>query len=185
MSARNCTIAGSDARWCIECWQPIKQRLITLGYEVGQRLPELNTGGCGLFAGLVGQRLEKLGYRVRVLISGADSRANARAIPSLNTIEKRVGQTSSTDMWRLQGMSYISHVLLKLYGEVFDSTGFAPIGVSDPMFLNAYYRGSVSVEAMMGLAAETAAWHPNFDHRKGIPVIKALIDKYLPLEETA
>lgn len=158
----------------------ILRKLIKLGEDIDEMIPELNHGGCSLYAALLASRLEELNLQVRALvIADLDYLQGKYNLCDLYDATK----PHNAAQWR-DIVPFISHVLIKLdidgIGYVHDSELTLPHhkfmeehswGV-DPL------PGDISVSVLRALASATG-WNTCFNRRKYFPLIEYIIEKHL------
>jgi hypothetical protein len=159
------------------------ETLNTLGHRIKLWYPEINEGGCCVYASIIGEELLARGIETRIVVAGSDgSKTN------LNRIRRKVGNTKQKSAWHDVGI-YFTHVGVefKLGGKwfIYDCDGVNPRGLMlglfrTPMKLGNFklHPGFISVADATALAAEPEGWNYCFD-RKSIPSMKKRVKKFL------
>jgi hypothetical protein len=148
------------------------KRLNGLGRRVLNLSPDINAGGCCVFAALVGARLEKIGKEVAIKVGSG----NGRSRP-LDYYRQQVGSNRPTE-WNDVGL-YFGHIVVEFFHDDdlyhYDATGmhFADGRTYDGGYPIA--EGSLTVAEAAEMAADPGGWNTNFD-RDDIPDIERLID---------
>ena len=150
------------------------EALNTLGQRINKSYPNINNGGCCVYAAAVGEELLKRGVNVRTVVANSyDASLN------INKARKGVNNTNQKDEWNQAGV-YFNHVGVefKLGGKwfLYDSDGVNPRGKK----LGSYkvHPGFLSVEEAKALAAEAKGWNDSFN-RRSIPALKKHIKNFL------
>jgi hypothetical protein len=158
----------------------IKQ-LKTLGKQTLDIIPEINSGGCCVFAAVVARRLDNLGIEVKVVTVDLEDECSGPF--DIDQVRKNVlivapkGKVNTKEQWQRQGLSFF-HV-----GVVFKWRGrwysYDTSKVSrDPTTLGRWSypvaRGSLTIEEAEAFAAKEDGWNPCFD-RDDIPTVHELV----------
>lgn len=149
------------------------EQLRLLGDDTESKCPDLNYGGCGVYAALVGRRLIELGVRsVRSRVSGF----NWWGQP----MPRNLGQS-----WMDESFS-LTHVALTFAWDgtlwTHDSQRTMP-GLPKKLMGAPVYEGALTIGKTIRLA-NTGHWNEQFDRPSGISLIKHNIERYLKHEYT-
>jgi hypothetical protein len=148
------------------------KRLNGLSNRVLNLSPYINSGGCCVFAALVGARLEKIGKEVAIKVGSGDGRAQP-----LDYYRKQVSSNRPTE-WNNAGL-YFGHIVVEFFHDDdlyhYDATGmhFADGKTYDGSYPIA--DGSLTVAEAAEMASDPRGWNYAFD-RKDIPDIERLIN---------
>ena len=148
----------------------LARALTTLGHKVERKHPDINWGGCGVFAALVAKRLKKhFDVKIRV---GNDITPEV----AIDDIRTRV-ESNTVDEWNCEDM-WFSHVVIEFQwkGKTYhyDTTGLHE--ASDTTYMGGYpiVEGHLTVREMTELA-RSKGWNTSFD-RDSIPEIRKTIN---------
>ncbi len=151
------------------------EKLNLLGKAVHKNSPNINFGGCCVFAAAVALELEKHGVKARGII--ASHNATYHEIP-LGRIRPKVKNNSIYE-WRDNGV-YFGHVGVeftyrgKLYH--YDTEGVHPKAAT--LDNTPIYKGRMKPEEMDAIASSPEGWNTTFPRRQ-IPSVKRLIKEHL------
>ena len=149
------------------------ESLNTLGQRINRRYPEINKGGCCVYASLIGEELRKRGIEVRIIVAAWGANKN------LDKVRPRLMKTDRKVEWNDNDV-YFNHVGVEFRhkGKTFhyDSDGVNPKSKK----LKSYdvYPGRLSVDEAKLLAAEPEGWNDSFGRSK-IPSLKRHVRSYL------
>jgi hypothetical protein len=143
--------------------KPIQERLKYALDLINNNYPTINSGGCGVFAVMIHDQLEKMGIKSEFHMLCRDSETAERVMEVTDNLEFR---------WMNWG-----HVIVSVGEYYIDSTGIYP---SYDEYLNANYQwvewdyeyisGHLNKD-LIRLHADSTHWNPTFD-RELIPTIK-------------
>lgn len=149
--------------------------LNSLGQRINRWYPNINYGGCCVYAAILGSELEKRNIPVRVIVAAYAARNGTDIAKIANNIADR----SKKQTWNENGV-FFNHVGLEIKigkkWHYYDSDGCEKRGSEFRNF--PVYRGRISVEDAKKLASDTDGWNPDFDRAK-IPSIKRHVKKFL------
>lgn len=151
------------------------EKLNQLGKAVYRASPNINYGGCCVFAAAVALELERRGFRARGIVASHNARGHKTP---LGRIRPKVKKNSIYE-WRDNGI-YFGHVGVeftykgRLYH--YDSHGVHPKETSlDGMPI---YKGRMKPEEMKAIADSPEGWNSSFP-RRDIPTVRRLVTMYL------
>ena len=154
-----------------------------MGLSIRETIPTLNSGGCAVYAALVGSRLEELGYVVRGVVSDYEEQRNNLS-DLFNSFRPR-----NTQQWRY--LSHYAHVLLTI--EIDDITylhdsdhtiAYNNIRTTDenikiePTCHGRLMDGDIPMYALRSLAS-AKVWNSLFPRKESFPIIERLIEDHL------
>jgi hypothetical protein len=155
------------------------RHLEEFGNRVEALYPDINRGGCCVFASLVGQHLEHF-FPTRVRVG--DNMYNE----DINAVRPNIKQNTVKE-WNANGV-YFGHVILELDVDGksihFDTTGIIDAGPT--MTLNCFdiMPGHLSVQEATELAAHQDGWNKSFN-RRHIRTIKGMVTKFFKKHNSA
>lgn len=150
-----------------------------LGAHVEGLLPDVNSGGCCVYAAYVARRLHRLGVPAWGVVSNRDiDPGNA----DLNAIRRKRKPRNVRD-WNNSGVIF-SHVLVQFVegGQIWThDTGTTTDRVleRDPTLNRPMMAGYLTVSELSALSSNQDGWNDMFDRDEGIPVIRAAVREYL------
>ena len=152
----------------------ITETLEKVGKDVHRRWPNINNGGCCVFASIVGTELKNMGIPVKGIVSSHSS-GNI----SLAAVRRRLERHANIWQWS-DNCVWFNHVGLefKLDGEKYhyDTSGvWKPNRYLDGMPL---YRGHMRIEELRVLSLSDDGWNPRFN-RQHIPKIEQYVKRAL------
>ena len=149
------------------------ESLNTLGQRINRWYPEINEGGCCVYASLIGEELRKRGIEVRIIVAAWGANKN------LDKVRPRLMKTDRKVEWNDNDV-YFNHVGVEFRhkGKTFhyDSNGVNP--KSKKLKSYVVYPGRLSVDEAKLLAAEPEGWNDSFGRSK-IPSLKRHVRSYL------
>jgi len=149
------------------------ESLDTLGKRINRWYPEINSGGCCVYASLIGEELRKRGIETRVIVAAWGARAN------LDKVRTKLNNNNQKSEWNNNDV-YFNHVGVefKHNGKTFhyDSDGVKP--KSKMLKTWTIYPGRLSVDEAKVLADEPEGWNDSFERSK-IPSLKRHVRSYL------
>jgi len=151
----------------------LHETLNTLGQRINRYYPEINHGGCCVYASLIGEELRKRGIESRVIVAAWGATTNIDKVrPQLMNTDRKV-EWNDNDV-------YFNHVGVefKYKGKTFhyDSDGVKP--KSKKLKSYVIYPGRLSVDEAKLLADEPEGWNESFERSK-IPALKRHVRSYL------
>lgn len=151
------------------------EQLRVLGTETENAIPELNSGGCCVYAAAVAKRLQRLGVPVWGVASDQYRRANVN-VARLRNKPKTMSE------WNSAGVGF-NHVLIQFVhdGKIWTHDSGTTTDdklSSDPNFGYPLSEGNLTVGELTALAASDG-WSHWFDRESGVPVIHNNIAKHL------
>jgi hypothetical protein len=158
----------------------VVKRLRRVGKKCGNELPYLNSGGCGIYAIKIANKLKSLGLNARCRVLDYE-------IPDGVTIENaRALNPRNGQEWERALGERLSHVLVEFDDgrnvwthdsnyTVKGSVDEWNIGISHLLAV----EGCLTVEETQLLVDDASFWNDAFDRRTGIPVIDKNIQEGL------
>ena len=150
---------------------------ILLACSIANEIPNINQGGCCVFAALLGQQLERMGIAAWGVAAANEAWADAASDPE--DVRPQLHNPFSITEWSAHGTAFY-HVLLrfKLDGKLYqcDSTGITPALRKLRGRPYVVKRGSFSVPELVAFANDAGYWNEAFSRKRGIPLIKLAID---------
>lgn len=144
--------------------------VLILNREIKKEIPNINSGGCGVFTLLMYKQLEKLGYKPNIAImtsfweSNIDSKKEV-----LNNIMNR--QRTSNEI--REGTSF-SHCCIEVGGLLFDGIN---VGQSLKEKWKRYpITGNYTVEELE-LSLKVGSWNDTYSRREKNPTLRKVIRK--------
>lgn len=157
----------------------LERKLHQIGRDIRahRHLKQINSGGCGAFAAIVGNRLLEYGIVPEVVISSG--MGNCHDDASIDEVRRQRCETVSE--WEMHGI-YFGHVGLRLHVQgivrTYDCDGLV-IGAdrlgSDR---SPVYKGALTVAEITEIAQRPEGWNVSFD-RTTIPEIQQIVDHYI------
>lgn len=151
----------------------LNETLDALGRRINRWYPEINEGGCCVYASLIGEELRKRGIEVRIIVAAWGANKN------LDKVRTKLNNANRKVEWNDNDV-YFNHVGVefKYKGRTYhyDSDGVKPKSKKLKSFM--VYPGRLSVDEATLLAAEPEGWNDSFERRK-IPTLKRHIRSYL------
>lgn len=145
--------------------------LNSLGMDVNCKFKQINYGGCGVYAALVGKALQDMNVKVKVLLAGAWHGCDSH-VDEARKFVKNVGRKRQ---WCDNGVSF-GHVGLEFYWKGrkyhYDSNGcHKPEKSLDGCLI---YKGRLTVEECIAVAREREGWNESFN-RRGLPTLRKMV----------
>ena len=149
------------------------ETLNKLGNRINRWYPDVNHGGCCVYASIVGEELRERGIEVRVIVAAWEAKKNIdKARKSVNNIHQK-------NEWNAEDI-YFNHVGIefKYKGRTYhyDTDGVNPKSKMLGDFN--VYPGRLSVDEAKVLADEREGWNDSFN-RRSIPKLRKHIRSYL------
>ena len=158
----------------------LEQKLNRLGKEVYERYPDINNGGCCVYAAMIVAELKKLNIPAKGIIAShsaaySDGIDKVRPLIENNTIYE----------WRANGVCF-SHVGVEftLNGKKkhYDTAGVhKACSKLDGMPI---YKGRMEYAELRALAAKKHGWNTCFN-RKHIPAVRRLVKSFFEVDTPA
>lgn len=144
-----------------------------LGDRINRWYPEINRGGCCVYAAMIGKELRARDIEVRVIVAADGASKNLDKVRPKVCNNWRKAEWNENDVW----FNHVG-VEFKHKGRIFhyDSNGVNPRG----KILDGYkiYPGRLSVDEAQLLADEPEGWNTRFNRSK-IPNLKRHVRSYL------
>lgn len=158
------------------------RKLRLLQCKVTNDHPNLNYGGCGIFAYLVGEKLQALGLEVDIV---TPLYGGSYGIPAVE-VRKNVSNVKNCEEWDNNGLSR-NHLAIRFKtssGQVYtydSDTLFRGSGVfGDNLYKTDRRFGSgLTVEETKAICKRQKGWNRTFD-RKQVPQLKSTINSFFP-----
>lgn len=149
------------------------QILNTLGDRINRWYPDINAGGCCVYASLVGEELRKRGIKTRIIVANDVPRGN------IDKIRQTIKNINSKSDWNDKDV-YFQHVGVEFVynNETFHYDSNGVNGKGKHLGEWKIYPGRFSVDEAKALADEAKGWCSSFNRRK-IPSLKRHVQKYL------
>jgi hypothetical protein len=165
----------------------IVAKLNKLGNDVMERYPNINYGGCCVYAAMITAALKKHGIEAKGIVAsyGAGKpKWMSKDIATINKARKNI-QKNTIHEWQMNGISF-AHVGVefKIDGKKkhYDSEGVRPASkVLDKMPI---YAGRMEYIELRALAGKKDGWNTSFN-RKDIPALRKLVKARLAIDNTA
>jgi len=93
--------------------------------KINSTINNINAGGCGVFASILGERLEKLGFKPKYVL------LTSKSYNKVNYGRKYIKDNKDVKIWELDEYITASHVVVSLSGYYIDSSGCHKIGKED------------------------------------------------------
>lgn len=155
------------------------QRLRNLGAAAERALPNLNRGGCGVYAAAVALRLEELGIPSECVVPAWNVSSVAEARGNLN----HNGGVNTARDWAEAGVCWY-HVGVRFkhggrwYTHDSQATRQGRVAVGDDLAFDATPDGLTPHE-MWGAAQSQDGWNATFNRKRGIPEVQRLVWEFL------
>ncbi len=148
------------------------EQLKELGRHVAIDYPTINTGGCCVYASIVGNLLLRNGFNARVFVTSSE-KAN------IDKAREAIGNIRCAEEWNENGV-YFEHVGVELIVDscVYHADAGTVCKAANKFSGMSVLPGRLSVREATWLASDVAAWNPMF-RRKDIPAIRKLAKYYL------
>jgi len=145
----------------------LNKALKTLGKNVAHRWPNINNGGCGVFAGYVGRELIRLGVETRIIV--ASGSVDDMTEEEFDNIQNSLAFRANIEEWNSNGV-YFSHIGVEFYYNKklwhYDTNGVHK--ACDELDGMPLYPGRLSVGEAIHIAEDSTGWNCMFD-RSEIP----------------
>lgn len=144
--------------------------LNNLGFSVKQNYRRINCGGCGVYAALIVEQLQKLGIRSSGIVAAYNTK-NVSLAKARDNIKNKADQRE----WDKNGIAFY-HVGVEFFLDGkryhYDTSGVHPAAKElDNMSI---YRGRMRLEDLKAIAGTERGWNKTFD-RKDIPAIRKMV----------
>ena len=151
--------------------------LASISDEVEDTVESVNCGGCGVFAGIIGQHLERIG-----LVCDVATQLRYQAQPAKAVRKKIDPLTATARVWFDNGLSGAHLVLrFKIGNEV---CLYDALGVDNRELFNRWglsrndFGLGLTVQETVVMSSKSVGWNSSFD-RDQIPIIQEIADTYL------
>jgi hypothetical protein len=153
------------------------QALAAISDEVENNIAEVNAGGCGVFAGIIGQHLERIG-----LVCDVATQIHEWGKPA-KAVRKTLDTSNATaQMWWDNGLDGAHLVLrFKIGNEVhmYDALGVNNSEIFERWLLSRNDFGlGLTVQETVIMSSKKRGWNSRFD-RSQIPAIQEIADTHL------
>lgn len=142
--------------------------VLSLTQEIKEKIPNINQGGCGVFAFLVTQELQSRGYNpeIVILVNRLERRVDKKK-EVLNNIfnGNKVARGEKVD-------TSFAHCYLNVGGLVFDGTS---IGIKLKDRWSCYATDGTYTLEELKLALKVGGWNPTYSRRRQTPILLSLI----------
>lgn len=157
----------------------LEQRLRDFTSAFFTENPDINYGGCGVFAAEMGKDLQALGYNTQCTVFTTSlSPTQARKF-DLNALRASLIHTDLVEDWEENGINFY-HIMLEVEGKgehfLVDAEDIYPPDKSE-YFGAARLGGNIPVDIMEKLANDDSAWNPTFP-RRTIPKVRRSIQSF-------
>lgn len=148
---------------------PLYKLIESLNEDLSNKIPELNAGGCGVFASLMYKKLKSLGYEPKIVILDCTT----YELEHKKNILNRVMNRERTRFDDTESTSF-AHCYIKVDGVIFDglrmgSNVLCPFWAYDSV-------GEYTIEEL-DTCLKVGSWNPSFKRRKRNPTLRASINK--------
>lgn len=148
--------------------------LNNLGSEIMYDYPNINEGGCCVFASMVAYEMKRLNIPAKGIVASWDAEFTSTDI---DTVRNNV-KSNTLKEWQTNGISF-THVGIEFrVGE--DRYFYDANGVIEPTrYLGEWriYQGRMEYEELKALASRARGWNNNFN-RKDIPEIRKIVKSH-------
>lgn len=164
----------------------IVTKLDQLGVEVLRRYPDINSGGCCVYAAMIVAALHKHKIKAQGIVASWNAERMNYAGASIDTIRHYIVKNTLTE-WEDNGISF-SHVgvefeykgLIRKTKRHYDTSGVRPAGkMLDSMPI---YKGRLDLNELRTLAGRKDGWNSTFD-RKQIPALRTFVKNFLAVDK--
>jgi len=156
-------------------------KLNRLGQTTKGYCPDVNNGGCAIFATLVGRALLAKGIVAQVIVASRWAHPDEQSwvAPHIDKVRKEIRRPGNVHDWNINSV-FFDHVGVEFIynGTVwhYDTDG---VHSASKKLDNLYiYPGRLRVREAGAIAGMIPAWNDQFP-RSQIPTIKQLVNKYL------
>lgn len=155
----------------------IIEALNVLGKRINRWYPNINSGGCCVYAAMVAEELHKRGVDVCIIVAAECSDDDEGHNADLNYLERNIKSNSKAD-WNNNGV-FFNHVGIefRIGDDIYhyDSNGVHP----EDVMLDCWrlYEGRISIETAKSLAEEAEGWNTTFN-RKSIPSLRLHVSNF-------
>ena len=148
------------------------QTLEKIGDELStayEKIPMVNFGGCGVFAEILGEKLEAKGYKPKYVVLSISTHKTIRLARAIMRNEKK---PTLSELFYYVGFNH-THVVVKVGKYHIDATGFR--GDYED------YKIGMTIDAntLKSWNNEVDMWNDDFNRTIGIPKINKVLDKIL------
>lgn len=144
--------------------------LTVISDRVNQSVPNVNCGGCGIFAVELVKRLERIGVKdAQIRCYGGNRDVNVSEVDA----NFNGNYPESLQPWTDNGI-YFHHVRVEWNGKVYDA-GSVDSNTNDWRWCN-LLNGSVSRKAMEVLIRRKANWNRTFKRWRNLGKIRSIMD---------
>jgi hypothetical protein len=161
----------------------IVNTLNRLGNEVLNKYPEINWGGCCVYAALVAKELCNQGHDVSGIVASRCANRDSSTPTNIVTARPHV-KKNTVRHWQNNGISF-SHVGLEIKFKrskrVFHYDTAGVHLSSDALDNMPIYEGRLAVEELASLARYPKGWNDSFD-RQHIPALRRLVKLRLKVD---
>jgi hypothetical protein len=138
--------------------------------QVKKKFPSINRGGCGVFANLLANELDKLGIKYKIIWIGRDSKDKRR----INKIFKHYGgQVNLMDFNNSD--IYLAHVMIKVGRKFIDASGVYK-SIDDTQWDWYGLRCEITKEQLELISLSSEGWNISFN-RNQIPRVGKEVKK--------
>jgi len=167
-----------------ESMMGIVTKLNQLGNDVMERYPDLNKGGCCVYAAMIVAALKKHDITARGIVASYGARKPGWLTTDIATINKarKNIQKNTLQEWQENGISF-AHVGVEFsingVKKHYDSSGVRAAGRKlDDMPI---YDGRLEYKELRAVAAKKDGWNTSFN-RRDIPALRKLVKSRLSVD---
>lgn len=152
--------------------------LTTLSKQILNQFPNINDGGCCVFAALVAQELKEF-CDVKVVVFST-------SLSNIEDVRPNISNYTCAE-WERNGIAF-NHIVLEIYAQIipenptnvwhYDATGI--FSTDRSMNSGRSPVGYLSIAECIELANDPIGWNPTFD-RRDIPIIQKIIKNHFSL----
>jgi len=160
-------------------------KLDLLGKEVLRRYPEINNGGCCVYAAMIVAALHKHKIKASGIVASWRAEKLNSIGSSIDSVRSNITKNTYTE-WNKNGVNF-SHVGVEFEYKArirtakrhYDANGCHPVSSAlDGMVI---YKGRLTLGELRELAGTKKGWNDSFD-RKDIPELRKLVNSFLAVE---
>lgn len=152
----------------------VRECLRAISDEVMEKIDNINSGGCGIYAIELAKRLQMFGVTdFNIRCYGWYRNINVSDVENLLSIHGEVGNFSE---WQSNGVDF-HHIRLEWDGRTWDADGDELALFAEHWGMSVRQNGAVTVESLSKLTSNYRIWNRRFD-RSQIPKLRRIMDKH-------
>lgn len=148
-----------------------QSELTKFAKSVKRKYPDINRGGCGVFAALIAKRLQQF-YPVQIVVFGEEGDS------SIDVIRSKVS-TNLPKVWQSAGINF-NHLVIEFIDDNGDKWHYDATGIHAPdgsIWEDRQIPGYVTVDEVIELASVQEGWNYTFN-RKMIPELDNIVQDF-------